>query len=495
MKSDAAPLTVAIAASEIVPLAKTGGLADVTGGLARALARRGHKVALIHPLYDEVRENCRRRGIELHPAGDEFEVRIGASAERGRIWSARLAPGVTAYCVSHRGFFSDRAGLYGEGGRDYPDNPERFVFFCESVLAVLRGLGRRVQILHCHDWQTGFIPAYLHFRAGEDGFFSRTASVFTIHNLSFQGLFPASRMPICNLPWGAYNPDGIEFYGQINPMKAGLVYSTLLTTVSVKYAREILTEELGCGLEGVVEARRKDLFPILSGADYGEWNPEKDRMLTARYGPADLSGKKKCREDLLRAVGLKAGPSTPVVGMVSRITAQKGFDLFLQAAPRLLEGPPVVVILGQGDGGLQNGLKELERAFPQRVRVILGFDEALAHRIIAGSDFSLLPSRFEPAGLTQIYSLRYGTIPIVRATGGLDDTIREYQPRAGTGNGFKFAEPNPAALAAKTAAALRYYRASPHWERLRGNAFAADFSWDRPAARYEEVYRLALKHL
>ncbi|MCX6349078.1 MAG: glycogen synthase GlgA, partial [Candidatus Aureabacteria bacterium] len=492
MKSDAAPLTIAIAASEIVPLAKTGGLADVTGGLARALAQRGHPVSLIHPLYDEVRENCRRRGIELHPAGDEFEVRIGAVAERGRIWSARIAPGVTAYCVSHRGLFSDRAGLYGDGGRDYPDNPERFVFFCESALAVLRGLGRRVQIFHCHDWQTGFIPAYLHFRAGEDGFFSRTASVFTIHNLFFQGLFPASRMPICNLPWGAYNPAGIEFYGQINPMKAGLIYSTLLTTVSAKYAREILTEELGCGLEGVVEARRKDLFPILSGADYGEWNPKNDRMLPARYGPADLSGKTKCREDLLRAVGLKAGPSTPVVGMVSRITAQKGFDLFLQAAPRLLEGSPVFVILGQGDVGLQTGLKELERAYPQRVRVILGFDEALAHRIIAGSDFSLLPSRFEPAGLTQIYSLRYGAIPIVRATGGLADTIIDYRHDDPDSNGFVFSEYTPDALLDTVKRAVDTYRDKAEWERLVRTALASDFSWRVSADKYVDFYRDAL---
>jgi starch synthase len=495
MSSDEGPLSVALAASEIVPLAKTGGLADVTGGLARALARRGHQVALIHPLYDVVTLNCRRRGIELVPDKEEFEVRVGDSADRGRIWTARIAPSVTAYCVGSARFFAGRPGIYGEGGRDYPDNPERFVFFSEAVLAVLRRRGRRVQVIHCHDWQTGFVPAYLRFRGGEDPFFSRTASVFTIHNLSFQGLFPAARMSICNLPWGAYNSEGIEFYGQVNPMKAGLVYSSMLTTVSAKYGREIMTEEMGCGLEGVLKKRKKDLVPIINGADYGEWDPERDRALPARFGRRDLSGKAVCREKLLRETGLQAGPSSPLVGMVSRLTSQKGFDLFLQAAPRLLERECVFIVLGQGEEGLQRELKELERAFPRRVRVIIGFDEALAHRIIAGSDFSLLPSRFEPAGLTQVYSLRYGTIPIVRATGGLDDTIEEFDPRERTGNGFKFTAATPAALSAAVLSAFSHFRVSPRWERLRVNALAADFSWDRPAERYEEVYRSALKRL
>ena len=495
MRPDAGTLSIALAASEIVPLAKTGGLADVAGGLGRALAGRGNRVSLVQPLYDAVIPNCRRRGIEITPGAEEFEVRVGERTERGRIWTARIAPSLTAYCVESARFFSGRAGIYGEGGRDYPDNPERFVFFCEAVLWALRRAGQRVQVIHCHDWQTGFVPAYLRFRHGEEPFFARTASVFTVHNLSFQGLFPTARMSICNLPWGAYNPEGIEFYGQVNPMKAGLVYSTLLTTVSARYAREIMTEEMGCGLEGVLGRRRRDLFPIINGADYGEWNPETDRAIPARYSRRNLAGKSVCRERLIREAGLQASPSSPVVGMVSRITSQKGFDLFLQAAPRLLERESAFVILGEGEESLQRGLKELERAFPRRVRVILGFDEGLAHRIIAGSDYSLLPSRFEPAGLTQVYSLRYGTIPIVRATGGLDDTIEEFNPRSRTGNGFKFSAPTPAALAAAVISAFSHYRVSPRWERLRLNALSADFSWERPAARYEEVYREARRRL
>jgi starch synthase len=485
------PLKIALISSEVYPLAKTGGLADAVGGLARSLAARGQRVIIFHPYYRAVKDHLRRINLKAEPTPVRLKIRIGSEEVEGGIRKVLLPGGITVYLVEQDGYFGGRDGVYQDEKGGYPDNPERFVFFEEAVLRGLRELGLRVDILHCHDWPTGFIPAYLHFRPAEAGYLSPPATVFTIHNLSFQGLFPFSRMTITNLPWGAYSPEGVEFFGQINPLKAGLVYSTLLTTVSRRYAREILSEEWGCGLEGVLRQRKKDLFAVTSGVDYREWNPATDRIIKSNFTPGNPGEKAACRKDLLERVNLPDG--APVVGMVSRITPQKGFELLLSALPDLLEKKLSLVILGKGYARLEEELKRRESEFPGKLRVRLEFSEDLAHRIIAGADFLLHPVRFEPGGLTPLYGLKYGTIPIVRATGGLDDNIRDYRPEEGTGNGFKFRDYSVSALLEKVERALAIYRRPARFRRLQSNAMSADFSWDEAAREYIKIYHKALE--
>lgn len=484
------PLKIALVSSEVYPLAKTGGLADAVSGLARSLAARGERVIVFHPYYRSAKDYLRARKIEVETLPIHLRIRIGGREVEGGIKKIRLPEGVTVYLVEQSHYFGDRPGLYQDEKGGYPDNPERFIFFEEAVLQALRELKLRLDIIHCHDWPTGFIPAYLYFRPAEENYFFPAATVFTVHNLSFQGLFPFSRMTVTNLPWGAYCPEGVEFYGQINPLKAGLIYSTVITTVSQGYGREILTEEGGCGLEGVLRRRKEDLFAITSGVDYRDWNPATDRFIKTNFTPEDPSGKAACRGELLKSFQLP--DDAPLLGMVSRITSQKGFDLLLAALPRLLEEKLSLVILGTGSGRLEEELKRRERDFPGRLRLRLEFNEGLAHRIIAGSDFLLHPARFEPGGLTPLYGLKYGTIPIVRATGGLDDTIRNYRPEEGTGNGFKFQDYSVPALADKVKEALSVYRNHARFERLQANARAADFSWDKAAREYVKIYHRAL---
>ena len=485
------PLKIALIASEVYPLAKTGGLADAVGGLARSLAARGEEVFVFHPYYRAVTDCLRERKIKAQSTPVRLKIKIGNTVVEGAIKQVSLDEGITVYLVEQENYFGSRSGLYQEEKEGYFDNPERFIFFSEAVLQALKELQLRVDILHCHDWPTGFIPAYLYFRSGEDDFFSRTATVFTIHNLSFQGLFPFSRMAITNLPWGAYRSEGVEFYGQINPLKAGLVYSTLLTTISHKYAREILSEEWGCGLEGVLRRREKDIYAVTNGVDYREWNPATDSLIKANFTPEHPEGKAACRRDLLEEFGLPG--EAVLLGMVSRITPQKGFDLLFSSLEALLKKNLSLVILGKGDPRLEEELKRRERAFPDKLRVRLEFNERLAHRIIAGCDFLLLPVRFEPGGLTQLYGLKYGTIPIVRATGGLDDTIRDYRPEKGTGNGLKFQNYSTSALTGKVEEALSIYRSPAQFRQLRSNALECDFSWEEPAREYVKIYHRALE--
>ncbi len=485
------PLKIALISSEVYPLAKTGGLADAVGGLARSLAARGQRVIVFHPYYRVVKEYLRERELKVEPAPVHLKIKIGHKEVEGRIKKVQLPEGITVYLVEQEDYFGSRPGIYQDEKGGYPDNPERFIFFEEAVLRGLRELELRVDILHCHDWPTGFIPAYLHFRSGEEDSFTRPATVFTIHNLSFQGLFPFSRMTITNLPWGAYSPEGVEFYGQINPLKSGLVYSTLITTISHSYAREILTEEWGCGLEGLLRQRKKELFAINNGVDYREWNPAGDRHIKANFTRENPGGKTACRGDLLKTFDLP--DDAPLLGIVSRITPQKGFELLLSALSRLLEKNLSLLILGKGYPLMEEELKRREREFPGKLRVRLEFNEDLAHRIIAGSDFLLHPVRFEPGGLTPLYGMKYGTIPIVRATGGLDDSIRNYRPEEGKGNGFKFQDYSIPALVEKVEEALSIYRRPAQFRQLQSNAAAADFSWDEAARKYIKIYHRALE--
>ncbi len=481
-------LKIVIVASEAVPFAKTGGLADVAGSLPKALTVLGHQVSVIMPRYPAV-ERAVRSLERLH---EGIDVSMGPRTERAAIWSAKLAPKIPVYFVEHQGFFG-RDALYTTQSGDYPDNAQRFSFFAQTALQACRALKLQPDLLHCHDWQTALLPAYLKTTLQADPAFAGVSSLLTIHNIAYQGLFPSDVMQILGLPAETYAPDGIEFYGRVNFLKAGIVYADLINTVSQRYSQEIQTPEFGCGLEGILRYRARDVHGILNGVDYSEWNPATDMLIAARYDAQDLSGKQACKRDLLRAFDLSSDlMNAPLVGMISRLVEQKGLDLVERVIHRLLALDIGLVVLGTGEARHETFLRELAGRYPKKVGVRIGFDNVLAHQIEAGCDIFLMPSRFEPCGLNQIYSLKYGTIPVVRATGGLDDTIEPYDPMSDQGNGFKFGPYDPEALLARLQQALTLYRDRGAWERLIRRAMQADFSWRKSAQEYVDLYAKAI---
>ena len=396
--------------------------------------------------------------------------------------------GFPVFFVENDRFF-DRDYLYGTPAGDYPDNLERFSFFSRAVFELLAHLHLEPAVLHCHDWQTALIPIYLHWLPALRERFPRTATLLTLHNLGYQGIFPPEIFPVLGLPTEAYRTEGLEFWNRINLLKGGILAADSLTTVSRKYAAEIQTKEFGFGLEGVLAGRRRDLTGILNGVDYREWDPATDPHLPANFGPGDTAGKRACKEDLLKIFALPPAFQTlPVIGMVSRLAEQKGIELLAEAIPGLMLRDLALVILASGDERYQKLLGGLARAYPERLRVRLGFDHNLSHRIEAGSDLFLMPSRYEPCGLNQIISLKYGTIPIVRATGGLEDTVEAFDPLTGRGNGFKFTEYQAADLIHEVNRALQVFADPPNWKKLIANAMASDFSWKNPAREYLELY-------
>jgi starch synthase len=348
------------------------------------------------------------------------------------------------------------------------------------------------QIFHCHDWQAALIPVLLRTQYAEDPAFSEVATVFTIHNMGYQGLFPPDTLPLLTLPWDLFTISKMEFFGNVNFLKGALVYSDFVTTVSKKYSQEIQTTEFGFGLEGVLRTRSSTVTGILNGVDYEEWSPETDKFIVARYSPQDLSGKAKCRQDLLETFGInKADTSLPVIGIVSRFAAQKGFDLIAQIMERLAREEMIIVALGNGDKTYEELFLRLAKQFPQKIAVKVAYDNTIAHKIEGGSDMFLMPSKYEPCGLNQIYSLKYGTVPVVRATGGLDDTIEHWDPRTGKGTGFKFTDYNGEALLLTIKEALRAFRDQTSWQQLMRNGMNKDFSWNASAKDYIRVYERA----
>ena len=481
-------LRIVIVASEVVPFAKTGGLADVTGALPKALATLGHQVSVIMPRYPMV-ESAVRSMERVH---EGITVPMGPRTEQAVIWGARLAPKIPVYFVEHQGFFG-REALYTVADGDYPDNAQRFTFFVKAALAACRALDLQPDVLHCHDWQAALIPAYLKTTLQHDAAFAPVASLLTIHNIAYQGLFPPDIMEFLDLPPQAYSPDGIEFYGQVNFLKAGIVYADLINTVSRRYSQEIQTPEFGCGLDGILRYRAPDVSGILNGIDDREWDPATDKLIAARYRPTDLSGKQTCKRDLLEAFGLPLDlMSIPLIGMISRLVDQKGLDLVESAIHRMLALDLGLVVLGTGEARYEAFLRDIGERYPAKVGVRIGFDNTLAHKIEAGSDIFLMPSQFEPCGLNQMYSLKYGTIPVVHATGGLDDTIEPYDPARDAGNGFKFDDYEAAALLATLQQALAAYRDGAAWERLMRRGMQADFSWAKSAHEYVALYTKAL---
>jgi len=475
---------IAFAASECVPFSKTGGLADVVGALPRALAALGHQVSVYLPRYRQTKladPQTVVRSITI-PFDDKYRfcsvVTAGSSA------------GVRFYFVDYPPYF-DREALYGGPGGDYPDNAERFALFSRAVLEASKVLGVP-QVFHCHDWQSALVPVMLRTLYAEDPAFREVATVFTIHNMGYQGLFPPDTLPLLMLPWDLLTMSKMEFFGQVNFLKGALVYSDFVTTVSKKYSQEIQTTEYGFGLEGVLRDRAATVTGILNGVDYDEWSPQTDRFIAARYSPQDLSGKLQCKHDLLHAFGVTTADSrVPVIGIVSRFAAQKGFDLIAQIMDRLAREAMIVVALGTGDKPYEEMFQRLNKQFPNKIAAKVAFDNAIAHKIEAGADMFLMPSRYEPCGLNQIYSLKYGTVPIVRATGGLDDTIEPWDARTGKGTGFKFTDYTGEALLTTIKQALLAYRDPSSWQTLMRNGMGRDFSWGASAREYGKIYERA----
>lgn len=479
-----------MASAEASPFAKTGGLADVTSSLSKALDKRGHEVALILPKYLMVD----RGGIKTEPIDLPLLTPISGQERTGWIHRAVL-PGSNCqvYLVTNDHYYN-RNGLYGENGRDYPDNLERFVFFCRAVLELMRSDEFVPDILHCHDWQAALLPAYL--RSDFDSILKVAGgvrSVFTTHNIAFQGFFPRDQFETTGLSWNLFTPDGVEYYGDLNLMKSGLVYSDAVTTVSERYAAEIMTPEYGCGLESVVASVRDRLHGILNGVDYDLWNPETDSLIPANYSRDNLSGKAQCKAALQKELDLPTNPEIPLLGSIGRFDRQKGLDLIAEILEDLLlRGEVQFVILGSGDPEIERQFQRLQERFPDSLRVRIGLDEALAHGIQAGVDMFLMPSRFEPCGLAQLYSLKYGTVPIVRMTGGLADTIRDFNEAQKDGYGFVFNKAEGKELLHAVERAISVYRDKTAWEALMKRGMACDFSWDASAKRYERLYRTLL---
>jgi len=476
-------MRVVMAASEVVPYAKTGGLADVLGALPLALRRLGVDVAIIMPAYGLIP----RARFSLRRTDWVLQVPVSRQTVSAGVLHAELDSGVPVYLIEADPYFA-RPGLYGTAAGDYLDNAERFAFFSRAIPALLEQLGRP-DILHCHDWQTALAPVFLRADPARYPQLAGLRTVMTIHNLAYQGVFWHYDWHLLNIGWEYFTPSWLEFYGKINYLKGGLVCADVLTTVSPTYAQEIQTPELGCGLDGVLVARRQVLTGILNGGDYAEWNPEHDAHIAARYSADDLSGKAACKADLQARFGLPVDPRLPLIGIVSRFADQKGFDLIAEIAAQLLRKRLQMVVLGSGDVKYQNLFQDLAAKFRKRLAVRVAFDNVLAHQIEAGSDMFLMPSRYEPCGLNQIYSLHYGTIPIVRATGGLHDTIDDYDAATGEGTGFKFGEYSGAALLTCIERALQAYRMPAVWQRLMHSAMRLDFSWDRSAQTYLELYQ------
>lgn len=481
MKPEERLPSIVFITAELTPLATSGGLGDVSRSLPRALAALGHRVSVFLPLYQSVR----RRQVAL---GAACEIAM-AGGGRFRVFHApgALTP-ASLYLVEHDGYF-DRPGLYGERGGEYADNLERFGFFSRAALETVAAFGLPADVVHANDWHTGSIPALLKTVYAGHPLLGRAASVFTIHNLAYQGWFPADRLPATGLPWSVFHIDGVEYYGGINLMKAGIAYAKAITTVSPRYAEEIRTPELGERLDVLLRARARDLHGILNGIDDETWNPATDRHLPAGYDAAALDGKRVCKQGLLAEVGLPIALDAPCVGMVTRLNSQKGGDIVLGVADDLLDLDVGLVVLGAGEAGQEQGFRELGARRPDRVAVRIGFDESLSHRIEAGADMFLMPSRREPCGLNQMYSLHYGTIPVVRATGGLADTVRDPDEDPEHPNGFKFERPSGTELVAAVRRAVGAFRDRPRWQEMMRTAMAEDFSWRASARRYGELYR------
>lgn len=479
-------MNIVHAASELFPFMKTGGLSDAVGGLTRALAQAGHDVAVFVPGYRSALEHHEADGAEsIH----RLQIELGNQFMQAELLRLRLSPRLTVYFVVRDEFF-DRRGAYGTGERDYDDNAERFIFFSKAVAEAMRLIDLKADVLHAHDWQTALLP--LHLRQLERLHDTTLAvqTVFTVHNLAFQGTFPMSVFGLTNLPEEFRSVDGLEFFGQVNLLKAGLLFADRVTTVSPTYAKEIQTPEFGCGLEGVVGTRAADLVGLLNGIDNSVWNPGTDLLLPARYSAADVTGKAKCRRALLKKCGFDPESPAPIYGMICRLTEQKGIDLLLGASGFFAKEDCRLVVVGMGQNHYEEALQELARANPKHVALARVLDEPMTHLVEAGADFFLMPSVFEPCGLNQMYSQCYGTIPLCSRVGGLLDTVIDLEDHPDAGTGLLFT-PSAQGLGWALERSQVLFRDKPHMDEAIRRGMGRDFSWTAAAKQYEQLYREA----
>lgn len=469
-------MRIAIVASEGVPFSKTGGLADVSGALFKVFASKGHETYLVLPYYKQT-----KRVLNSFDKVIDIEVELGSERKRGRALISEFTKKGFVVAIENDEYF-DRDSLYGEGGIDYPDNAERFAFFCKSVIELVSSSSLNVDILHLNDWQTGLIPVFVREKR------LPVRTLYTIHNLAYQGNFQPETIQKVGLNPELFTIDGFEFYGMVSYMKAGIVFSDRISTVSPSYAEEILTAEFGERLEGILRTRKDHLMGILNGIDTDMWNPANDPHIFKDYDAMNIEGKLVNKVKLMEEVGL-SGKEWPLYGMVSRIAPQKGFDILSEALKEFLKDDVSIVVLGTGDKLLETSLRSLSVQYPEKLKIVLGFDDKLAHKIYAGSDFFVMPSRYEPCGLGQMIALRYGTLPIVHEVGGLKDTIDNYNEFTRCGNGFSFSEYSASALLAVLRRAKDIFGAKQEFARLQKMAMACDFSWDASAEKYISLFR------
>jgi starch synthase len=477
-----------LASSEVHPYSKTGGLADMVGALAKSLAREGHDVSLITPLYAGIREKL----PQLKPVDLDLDLPLGARQVEGKVWSLTPIDNLTIYFIDQAEFYFRHSPYLQPDGISYPDNDERFIFFSKATVYLARHL-LKPDLVHVHDWQAGFVPLLMRHEKLTAGWENPPPTILTIHNLAYQGTFPAWRYTFTNLPWDYFNANGVEFYGQMNCLKAGIAYADLVTTVSPRYAREITTTEYGCGLEGLLLTRQDVLLGILNGVDFEEWNTTHNPHLRHSYSVDNLSGKTANKLDLQKELGLPVDKNISLFGSITRLADQKGVDILLGALEEMLSANLQFVVLGSGEAAFENAYRDLAKRYPTKVSAQIGFNQGLSQRIEAGCDFFLMPSRFEPCGLNQMYSLHYATVPIVRVTGGLDDSVIDISESLDHADGIKFTEYSSSALAKGIRKSLALYAEPQLLTHYRINGMTVDFSWEKTARKYSDVYQNLLK--
>ena len=479
-------MKILLASSEAVPYIKTGGLADVAGSLLKELRIKNQEASLVLPLYSAIKSKHK-----LHATGKAILVKMGSMTYRGSIFASSKGGNPEAYFIECDELYA-RPELYGPPAGDYPDNALRFIFFSRAVIEACIAVRIRPDVIHCNDWQTALVPLYLKTLYKGNSYFSKTATLFTVHNLGYQGIFDGSTLSYTGLGKEYFVPDRLEFYGKLNLMKAGLLYADLLNTVSVTYAREIQQVEYGFGLDGLTRKRALELYGIINGIDYAEWDPSKDTLIPSGYTQSDLKGKELCRKKLCREAAFDK-PALPIVSLVGRFSSQKGIDLVLGSMEPLAAMGVNLIVLGKGDDKYQRLLKKASVPYKGRIFVHVGFEERLAHLIYAGSDFFLMPSQYEPCGLGQLIAMKYGTVPIARKTGGLADTIQDYDHLTHAGTGFLFSDYSPYAMQDAVKRALCVFTDKPKMKKLASEVMGKDFSWSRSADSYLELYKAAGK--
>ncbi|MCA1959567.1 MAG: glycogen synthase GlgA [Desulfomonile sp.] len=474
---------------EATPFAQTGGLGEVMAALPAELVELGVDVDVLMPKY----RGITRDRFPLQKQDVTVTVDLNARPVPAGFWEYKDPRGVRYIFLENDAYY-DREGLYGTKRKDYEDNAERFVFLTRAAIEMTLALGVHYDVFHCHDWQAALTPVYLRTLFAGEEILRESASVMTIHNLGYQGVFWHLDMPLVGVGWEFFNPAQMEFHGRLNFLKSGIVFADEVNTVSPGYREEILTPEYGCGLEGVLQEKAAHVSGILNGVNYSVWDPATDPFIAAHYSPKDLAPKAACKADLQRIADLRVRPDVPLIGMVTRLSTQKGMDILESAFDSLMMEDIQLVILGTGEARFHDSLVEYVTRYPQKTGVFLRYDDELAHKIFAGSDILLVPSRYEPCGLTQLYALKYGTVPIVRATGGLNDSVVEFDPAHDSGTGFKFSAPDPVALEEAVMRAINVYKNGPSaWKRLMVRGMNEDFSWSRSARAYRRLYDKALQ--